>query len=206
MLQILKYGNTNTYYIANEDVGILVDTDWAGTLSAFYKEIKTKNITLEKIKYLIVTHYHPDHMGLASELMELGIQLVVMDIQQEYISFSDGIFAKDKRLSYTPINLENAIIISCRESRTFLKRLGIDGEIIHTPGHSDDSISLILDSGTAIVGDLCPLGSVLAYNDDILINSWNEILSRDLKIVYYGHAKESNVSGIRSIEEYKYLV
>lgn len=40
MVQQLKYGNTNTFYISNGPGGILVDTDWAWTLSAFYKAIK----------------------------------------------------------------------------------------------------------------------------------------------------------------------
>ena len=40
MIQLLKYGNTNCYYIEGKNGSILVDTDWAGTLQAFYKKIK----------------------------------------------------------------------------------------------------------------------------------------------------------------------
>ena len=47
MVQQLKYGNTNTFFISNGPGGILVDTDWAWTLSAFYKAIKSKNIKKE---------------------------------------------------------------------------------------------------------------------------------------------------------------
>ena len=39
----------------------------------------------------------------------------------------------------------------------FLKDLGIDGKIIYTPVHSEDSISIILDEGIALVGDLYDL-------------------------------------------------
>ena len=46
MIQLLKYGNTNTYYIKGTNGSILVDTDWAGTLQAFYKKIKELNITI----------------------------------------------------------------------------------------------------------------------------------------------------------------
>ncbi len=202
MFQILKYGNTKTYYISGGSRGLLVDTDWAGMLPMFYKEMKSKGVAFEEIRYLLITHYHPDHMGLVGELMELGIRLVVVDLQQEYVHFADGIFVKDKRQKFIPINLENAIIISCRESRAFLKELGISGEIIHTPGHSEDSVSLILDEGIAIVGDLYPLDSVPAYNNEVLTNSWNELLSHNLKTVYYGHAREDSVFGIHSVEEY----
>ena len=32
----LRYGNTNTYYVPGSDGGILVDTDYAGTLPSFF--------------------------------------------------------------------------------------------------------------------------------------------------------------------------
>ena len=193
MVQLLKYGNTNTYYVKGDDVGVLVDTDWAGTLPAFFKEIKRQGISIDSIKYLLITHYHPDHMGIAAELMELGVQLMVIDGQQDYIHFSDSIFAKDKRVSFKPIEQEKALIISCEESRGFLAQLGIQGEIISTPGHSDDSISLLLDEGIAIVGDLYPLGAAPAFQDEVINNSWNNILSYNVKKIFYGHAKEENV-------------
>ena len=69
----LKYGNTNTYFVN----GLLIDTDYAGTLSAFYKEIKKNGISLTDIKNVLVTHYHPDHMGLIGELTELVVKLLL---------------------------------------------------------------------------------------------------------------------------------
>lgn len=46
------------------------------------------------------------------------------------------------------------MIVSTNESRPFLKKLGIEGEIIRTVSHSADSVSLILDDGNCFVGDL----------------------------------------------------
>ena len=202
MVHILKYGNTNTFYVSNGHSGILVDTDWAWTLSAFFKAIKSRNISIDEIEFLIITHYHPDHMGLASELVELGIKLVVVDIQRDFIHYSDNIFQREKHRIFKPIKDDEAIIISCMESRDFLADIGINGEIIYTPGHSDDSISIILDEGIAIVGDLDPVDSVFAYNDNtILKNSWNKILSHNLKVVFYGHANERDVSELSSIDD-----
>ena len=202
MVQLLKYGNTNTFYISNGHSGILVDTDWAGTLSAFFNAIKSRNINIDDIKFLIITHYHPDHMGLAGELAELGIKLVVIDIQRDFIHCSDRIFQREAHRIYKPIKDDEAMMISCRDSRDFLAEIGVAGEIIYTPGHSDDSISIILDEGIAIVGDLDPIDFVLAYNDNtILKNSWNKILAHDLKVVFYGHANERDVSELNSIED-----
>ena len=36
----LKYGNTNTFFIRGNHSGLLVDTDYAGTMPAFYKALK----------------------------------------------------------------------------------------------------------------------------------------------------------------------
>ena len=38
MIKLLKYGNTNCYYVEGKNGSILVDTDWAGTLQACYKK------------------------------------------------------------------------------------------------------------------------------------------------------------------------
>jgi endoribonuclease LACTB2 len=55
---------------------------------------------------------------------------------------------------YLEITLDDNLILSFLDSREFLSRLGMEGEIIPTPGHSDDSVSLILDEGMAFTGDL----------------------------------------------------
>ena len=179
----LKYGNTNTYYIN----GLLIDTDYAGTINKFYRCIKENNINVKDIKYVLATHYHPDHMGLISELMNLGIKLLLIDIQKEYVHFSDHIFVKDK-FNYKPIDESKAHIISINDSRLFLKSLNIDGEIISTPSHSNDSITIIFDNGDFIIGDLEPYDYIDIYKDNIkLKNDWDKINSYNPKNIYYSH-------------------
>jgi flavorubredoxin len=62
----IKYGNTNTFFIQGKNGGLLFDTDYAGTLPAFYKAVRQNNIAVKDIRYVIASHYHPDHMGLIS--------------------------------------------------------------------------------------------------------------------------------------------
>ena len=198
MIQLLKYGNTNCYYIKGKKGSILVDTDWAGTLQAFYKKVKELNIT--NIDYLLITHYHPDHMGITQDIIDnMNVKLLVIDVQKDYIHCSDQIFEKNNNINFNPICTE-PLIISCKDSRGFLKDLGINGEIIYTPGHSDDSISLILDEGIALVGDLYDLNSAITFNDEKINNSWNKILSHNISKIYYGH-HEQNISNIKKIED-----
>jgi len=187
MLTKLKYGNTNTCLIRGTKGNLLVDTDWAGTLPAFFKALKAQNLQVGDISFVLSTHYHPDHMGITAELMELGVTLVVFDVQLPHVHFSDSIYAKEKNRFYRPIDESRAMVLSCRGSRAFLASLGIAGEIIHTPGHSEDSVSLILDEGTAIVGDLPPYSTLAAMDDETVQNSYKSILSRGVTELHYGH-------------------
>ena len=177
----LRYGNTNTFYIPGADGGLLVDTDWAGTLPQFFKAIKAAGIELKAITALLVTHYHPDHMGLAGELQQLGVKLLIVDV-------------RDRRLSYRAADENAATVISCERSREVLKALGIDGEILPTPSHSEDSVSLILDDGSCLVGDLEPLAYLEAYDANPGLKSdWKQILSRHPKRILYAHANEQRL-------------
>ena len=61
----LKYSNTNTYLIEGDKGTILFDTGWAGTFVAFCRELGEKHKVLQDIDYLLISHFHPDHMGIA---------------------------------------------------------------------------------------------------------------------------------------------
>ena len=183
----LKYGNTNTFFIPGDKGGLLFDTDYAGTLPAFYKAVKRNGIAVKDISYVLASHYHPDHMGLISELMGQGVRLLVVDAQKDFIHYPDGIFARD-RIPYFPIDESRATVISCEESREFLSRMGIRGEIIRLPSHSEDSVSLVLDDGDCFVGDLEPFEYLEAYQENVpLKRDWEHILSYHPGRIFYAH-------------------
>lgn len=189
MITELKYAKTNTYLIKGKDKYILFDTDWAGTFSLFCKSLKKHGIKLQDIGYLFISHFHPDHMGIAQEIANSGVQIVVMDIQQDFIHSADIIFKKEKRSGFIPIDDSRIKTLNISDSRAFLGEIGITGEIFHTPGHSDDSISLYLDEGVLFVGDLNPLYELEAHKGTQIAESWDILLALDPKVVYYGHAK-----------------
>lgn len=191
MLTKIRYGNTNTVLLRGDRGSILIDTDYAGTMPAFYKAIKGLGIKVSDITYVLATHYHPDHMGLISELMSQGVKLIIMESQTEYVHYSDEIFAREPRLGFKPIDESQAQVVLFEESRKFLGELGIAGEIISTPSHSADSISVLLDDGTCIVGDLEPLEYLEAYEDNKKLKAdWDALLSAAPKRIIYAHANE----------------
>ena len=65
--------------------------------------------------------------------------------------------------------------------------------MIHTPGHSDDSISVILDSGAAIVGDMPPYPQIEAYGDPVIADSWGKIIRCGSKRAYHAHWPEYDI-------------
>ena len=78
------------------------------------------------------------------------------------------------------------LMLKFDESRKFLANLGINGEIISTPGHSDDSITLILDEGFVFTGNLQPR-FMLPGEDKISHESWNKIYQHKITRIYPGH-------------------
>lgn len=194
----IKYGRTNCYVICGSRGSLLFDTDWAGTYFSFCRALKDAGVALSSISYLLISHYHPDHMGIAQEIAAAGVPLLVMDVQKAYLHAADPVFAREKAVRFYPIADSAALTVPCGQSRRLLSGIGIDGEVIHTPGHSDDSVSLVLDDGAAFVGDLCPLFTVSAYRDRTLENSWNELLRHNITRIFYGHANPQRISGIRS--------
>ena len=123
----------------------------------------------------------------------MGPVICAADIQKEYIHSSDRILLKDKKAVFVPVKDEKVRFFALDDSRAFLKEIGIDGSIIATPGHTDDSISLLLDSGELFVGDLNPLYELELHRGTEIENTWNMLLSRKPKKVYYGHARAADL-------------
>ena len=189
MIYELHYDNTNTYIISGEKGLLMFDTGWAGTFMKMCKALGEQGMKLQDVKYLLVSHFHPDHMGLAGELAKQGVTVVAVESQKEFVHTSDHIFERDQRFDYVPVNDEKTRLVTFEDSREFLLELGIEGSIIPTPGHSDDSISLVLDSGDIFVGDLYPLYELEVHEELEVQESWKRILALKPKRIFYGHAK-----------------
>lgn len=179
---------------------MLFDTGWAGTFMKMCKALGEQGIKLQDIKYLLVSHFHPDHMGIAGELAKQGVTVVVMESQKEFVHTSDHIFERDQRFDYVPVNDEKTRLVTFEDSRDFLLELGIKGSIIPTPGHSDDSITLVLDSGDIFVGDLYPLYELEAHEEPEVQESWKRILAMKPKRIFYGHAKTAVLESSEAVQ------
>ena len=179
------YLSTNYWVVSAGRSRLLVDLGYPGTMGTMRANLKRMDIPLKEICYALATHYHIDHAGLAQELKLAGVPLLVLDVQVRAIPLMKQ-FTKP-RDHYVDITLDDNVTISFAESRTLLERIGIPGEILHTPGHSDDSVSLLLDDGSVFTGDLTPPGLAIEEAANAVAASWQLLQERGARRVYPAH-------------------
>jgi glyoxylase-like metal-dependent hydrolase (beta-lactamase superfamily II) len=179
------YRSTNAWVVSAGTMRLLVDLGWPGMIGALLANLKRMDLPLDQIRYGLATHYHIDHAGCAQELKQRGMRLIVTPEQAGAIpAMKRWIKPTDNYLDVTPYD---NVLLSTAESREFLADLGIAGEIVHTPGHSDDSVSLVLDEGAAFTGDLTP-EPMIAFEDPVLVTeSWQALRARGVTTIYPGH-------------------
>jgi ribonuclease/clavin/mitogillin len=180
------YRSTNYWVVSASTSRLLIDLGYPGTMGAMRASLKRMGVPLKEIQYGLATHYHIDHAGLAQELKLAGVPLLVLETQVAAIPLMKQ-WTKPQD-QYMDITLDGNVMVSFAESRSRLEQIGIAGEILPTPGHSDDSVSLLLDDGSAFTGDLTPLP--YAGQDDpgiVVATSWRLLREHGATRIYPGH-------------------
>ncbi len=186
----IGYDSTNYYVLADATPKLLIDVGFPGTLPKLQAQCKRMSVKLPELKYFVATHYHPDHAGMAQELKRTGVKLIVLEAQLEAIPLMATHMKPEQH--YVPIELADSVVLKLDDSRAFLAKLGIVGEFISTPGHSDDSMSLILDDGSAFTGDLTHPMMATEPQDEIS-KSWAKIVALGGKRAYPGHGPARDI-------------
>ena len=179
------YRSTNFWVVSAGQNRLLVDLGWPGLSRALFANLERMDVPLKELRYGLATHYHIDHAGAAQDLKLKGVSLLVMEEQVAAIPLMKR-FTKPTD-NYTEITTHDNVVISTAESREFLARIGIEGEILHTPGHSDDSVSLVLDMGCAFTGDLTRESMVAQEDPAVVARSWQLLRDRGVTTIYAGH-------------------
>jgi ribonuclease/clavin/mitogillin len=180
------YRSTNYWVVSAGGSRVLVDLGWPGTMGRMRANLRRMGVPLEEIRYGLATHYHIDHAGLGQDLKEAGVTLLTLESQEAAIGLMKQ-YTKPWD-HYNEITSEGNLMIPFGRSRTLLEEMGIGGEILSTPGHSDDSVSLLLDDGSVFTGDL-PAPGFLGDDEaaDVVRRSWALLGTRGARRVYPGH-------------------
>ena len=193
-LVTLVYGSTNHYLIDCRGGKLLVDAGWAGSLPAMKGGLKRYGISPAEIRYVMLTHHHPDHAGLTQEVKRLtGARLIIHQCQIPFLADLKGFYQKQG--GYEPIMVEKTDLVITDSGRMTLAALGVAGELVVTPGHSDDSVTLVLDEGSAFVGDLhLPHQAV---DDTLTCESWRKIIALGARTIYHAHSGPYNIEMVQ---------
>jgi len=148
-------------------------------------KVTVVNVGYRSTNYWVASAYRIDHAGLGQELKEAGVPLLVTEVQVSAIPLMKTWVKPQDR--YVEITLDDNVTISCAESRSVLERIGIRGEIVHTPGHSDDSVSLLLDDGSVFTGDLTHPEGIGVEDATVVAASWRSLRERGATRIYPGH-------------------
>ena len=200
-------GFCNSYLLLDKGVGLLIDTLYPQNGEFVIEKIKEVTRESYKIKAIFITHAHIDHAGSAAFLSDFfNIPVIAHRFAVPYLM-------KGENSPINPYGVKGNIVYIgsriVRGSSRFpgispdivfdgkvlnLNEFGINGYILHTPGHTPDSSSLIVDED-AIIGDLLmgiPFPQVPSYplfmtDISLLKKSISDIFRTGAKRFYPGH-------------------
>jgi hydroxyacylglutathione hydrolase len=214
----IKLGLNSCYLIRGKDI-VMVDGGMPNKLKMFKMKLSKLGIQASEIKLIVLTHSHFDHSGSAREIRDLtGAKIAIHESERTYVENGGMIIPKGVN---TYGKLTKPLLFSIFKKISFpkfkpdilitdepysLSMYGIDGNIMHTPGHTIGSISVILNSGEAFVGCMAHDGfpfrlrpGLPIYAQDIaaIKKCWEILIDRGVKMVYPGHGKPFPVEEIK---------
>ena len=195
----IKCGKDNCFLIQGKDSSILVDTSKTKYRDKILSECK-------KVKLIILTHGHIDHVQNAKYLSQkLNVPIAMHKSDYEIIknnmlrpiftsgilgnmilAFSKNLFKHGKIDQFKP-----SIFLQEEDS---LQNYGIDATIIELPGHTKGSIGIVVEKKDVIVGDALmnvfyPTMSVMYENKKEVEDSALKISKLGDVLVHFGHGK-----------------
>lgn len=193
-VQTLTVGvyQTNCYICACESTGLAVVIDPGFEADRICSAVDEKKL---KIKYIILTHGHPDHVGaLADVKRHTGAEILVH--ADDAFMLGPGGVSIARLLGMKPVLLEPDRLLSDGDIIEFGR---LRAHIIHTPGHTPGSICIKIDD-ILFTGDTLFAGSIgrtdLPGGDEqqLMVSLFQRLKGIDDGIIVYpGHGLPSSM-------------
>ena len=205
---------------------VAVDTGYPGGEKAFLQRFQ-KLARLEELKYVFLTHAHDDHAGFLNALLQqtsakvmlhpAGIPALESGKSNDppgagYSSRMAALFGMFKKeFAFPPVRSgERAVFVSGAEDQVF-QALGLPIRILFLPGHTKDSIGLLLEeTGELLCGDAAMNALISPKRHTIWIEdaeefgrSWDKILSCCPTRIYPSHGTPFSP---RDLKKYRYYM
>ncbi|MFV9676994.1 MAG: MBL fold metallo-hydrolase [Methanosarcinales archaeon] len=195
--------DANTYVI-KADITVIVDPGREKYLALLLEELQLDGIDPESIDSILITHLHPDHCDATAAFKDIsGAKVALHSLQLEYLDVmieeaSRFLGISKSREFEADIVFEDVLSLGNKEL-----------SILHTPGHSPDSICLYAaDEKVLLCGDLVFEKSIgrddLPFGDGKeLMRSINRMSALDVELLLPGHgAFISGKSNVRRNYEF----
>ena len=197
-------GRSNVFLVSKSDKNILVDTSPASRWKKLDRRLTVMG--LDHLDALILTHIHYDHAGNAARVQEkYKAAVIVHRSEGPFLARGEGIvphgtnrlgrllidgigknFAPD--LAYLPCRPDILV-----EDVFPLADFGFNAFVMHTPGHSPGSQSVIVDDEIALVGDamfgVFPWSVFPPFASDArqMVESWGKLLATNCRLFLPSH-------------------
>jgi hydroxyacylglutathione hydrolase len=206
-------------YIIRGDGVIMIDGGAPKQGKAFLSAIEALSMKPEDIQLIVLTHGHWDHIGSAKEIKDLTRAKLAMHQKEKdclekslkplppgatlWGSIFVNIMAMFLPLVHIPATDVDIVL---GDGEFPLTEYGIPGKVVHTPGHSMGSVSVLLETGDAFVGDLAmsafpmrfsPGLPILAEDMQQVKKSWKMLLDAGAETIYPAHGKPFSSDIIR---------
>jgi hydroxyacylglutathione hydrolase len=203
IIQLLS-GRSNVFLLTNGVKNIMIDTSAAFLWKTLNKRLKKLNI--KTIDFLILTHSHFDHAANAKRIKRNYKSTVIIHQNEAEnlvagrnpatsgTNFVTRLLAGTLTKSWMSfLNYEPCTYDFTVDKRRDLSDFGFNAYILHTPGHTTGSMSIIVDNEIALVGD-CMFGIIktsvfppYALNPKEMINSWGRLLETGCSLFLPSH-------------------
>ncbi|MDR2157216.1 MAG: MBL fold metallo-hydrolase [Clostridiales Family XIII bacterium] len=242
--QILSIPSSDTTcYLLNGDDGyFLIDTGYDWKKPAFLRRLRRLGVKIDEIGYIFLTHHHDDHSGLLDFFARENprIKVIFHPFAAQHLLAGENFFAPGSGIpskggvllshildvvskqdgTFPPYAVRETDIAADRDDDSLLRSLGIDGKILLMPGHTADSISVLLDDGSFFAGDAAMSAwysqlfglhytTISIANLETYYESWTKIIRSGAKTIYPSHGSpfpvgklEKNIRIIKKLEEF----
>lgn len=210
---------TNCYLIQAAQGWILVDAGRQSMAGAFSRRLRKLGIDPRDIKLIIITHAHFDHVGSLAQIKNMcGCPVLAHPreaslIEAGEVAIPPGTNLLGKMVSWLGrhstrlLGFAKTKVEINADQEYDLTPFGVAGKIIPTPGHTPGSLSVLLEDGQTMVGDLAMnvfRGTnfpIFAEQPDRITASWELLINKGATVFYPAHGRRLPISNLSGIKE-----